>query len=288
MPPLNPKPAYSILRCPVCRLELAPAHRSLACSSGHSFDIARTGYVNLLSGRRGLPSAGGDARQRILRRASFLDRGHFDFISGAIVHHLETKTRPDFGPEFYILDAGCGTGHHLVATGNLLRAAGANWHGLGIDISKEAISFASRHTQSSAFAVSDIWQDWPVRTTSVDLLISIFAPRNFKEMARVLCADGLLALAYPGPSHLVELRREFPMLGIPAQKSARYVEAARKQFVHTSIQYHRGRAILSRDEILDATLMGPSANKVIDQVSSTEISSMEVTFDIEILFAWAR
>jgi 23S rRNA (guanine745-N1)-methyltransferase len=286
MQPLTPKPAYSILCCPVCRLDLTPSHRSLACRNGHSFDIARTGYVNLLSGRKRLPSEGGDDRQRLLRRASFLGRGHFNFISAAIIRHLVTKTHPVCGSEFYVVDAGCGTAHHLAETSErLFLAARVNHHCLGIDLSKKAIRFASQRLKNSGFIIADLWQDWPVRTAGVDLLMSVFAPKNFVEMTRVLRPGGLLALAYPGPSHLVELRHEFSMLKISPEKSRRYLEAAQEEFAHTSIERHRARSVLSRDEILDLILMGPSAGKVTDKILATNTSIMEVTFDVEILFA---
>ena len=104
-------------------------------------------------------------------------------------------------------------------------------------------------------------------------------------MTRVLRPGGLLALAYPGPSHLVELRREFSMLDISPEKSRRYLEAAQKKFARTSIEHHRARSVLSRDEILELILMGPNATKVTDTVLATNTSIMEVTLDVEILFA---
>jgi 23S rRNA (guanine745-N1)-methyltransferase len=51
--PLSPRPGHALLRCPICRLDLAAAAGALACRNRHSFDIAREGYVNLLArGRR--------------------------------------------------------------------------------------------------------------------------------------------------------------------------------------------------------------------------------------------
>lgn len=36
-------------RCPLCAQPLAEEGNCLRCAAGHSFDIARQGYVNLLN-----------------------------------------------------------------------------------------------------------------------------------------------------------------------------------------------------------------------------------------------
>jgi 23S rRNA (guanine745-N1)-methyltransferase len=39
------------LHCPVCRRGLKSETARLVCEQGHSFDISRQGYVNLVQGR---------------------------------------------------------------------------------------------------------------------------------------------------------------------------------------------------------------------------------------------
>ena len=73
-----------------------------------------------------------------------------------------------------------------------------------------------------AFAVADVWRDWPMRDACTDLVISIFAPRNFAEAARVLRPGGVLAVAFPGPDHLIELRREFGLIDQSEGKTEAY------------------------------------------------------------------
>ena len=77
--------------------------------------------------------------------------------------------------------------------------------GLGLDIAREAARRAARHWPKHAFAVADLWEEWPVKNAAADLVLSIFAPKNFAETARVLAPGGWLAIVYPGPNHLVEL-----------------------------------------------------------------------------------
>ncbi|MEU1747871.1 putative RNA methyltransferase [Micromonospora arida] len=71
------------LRCPVCGepLEQATDTRALRCPRRHSFDIARQGYVNLLTGRA--PHVG-DTPDMVAARADFQAAGHYDVISAAL------------------------------------------------------------------------------------------------------------------------------------------------------------------------------------------------------------
>ena len=39
-----------LLACPECEADLEIVERTLLCAAGHSFDIARQGYVSLLTG----------------------------------------------------------------------------------------------------------------------------------------------------------------------------------------------------------------------------------------------
>jgi 23S rRNA (guanine745-N1)-methyltransferase len=58
---LAPRSGHGLLRCPVCRLELTLTAGALVCRNRHGFDLAREGYVNLLSSGRHRPAAGGDS-----------------------------------------------------------------------------------------------------------------------------------------------------------------------------------------------------------------------------------
>ena len=46
----------------------------MRCASGHGFDVARQGYVNLLSGKA---SVDGDSADMVAARAAVLDAGHY-------------------------------------------------------------------------------------------------------------------------------------------------------------------------------------------------------------------
>ena len=282
--------AFRILRCPICRLDLDPRDRSLVCARGHSFDLARSGYINLMGGRSRRPSGGGDSRVQLERRDAFLKAGHFDFIWQSIVRRLAVAKSIGLGKQLHVLDAGCGTGYYLdKIIGYLSGALDTRCSGFGIDISKEAASIASRQLSHLAFIVSDLWDEWPIRSPSVDLVISIFAPKNFREIARVLRSGGLLAIAYPGAGHLAELRREFGLMDTLPGKSMRYLRELQALFGRIRHERVLLSSRLDSDEILNTILMGPNAHRVPRQSFSRWHHIKTVTYDVELLFAqhWA-
>jgi 23S rRNA (guanine745-N1)-methyltransferase len=191
---LAPRPGHGLLRCPICRLDLAAAAGTLACRNRHSYDLAREGYVNLLASGRRRSAEGGDRLDRLKHRATFLEAGRFDFIAAAIRSHLQQIAALPTDRSWRVLDAGSGTGHHLARIAPNLSPPVV---GLGLDIAAAAARRAARRWPGLAFAVVDLWADWPVHDAAFDLVISIFAPKNFAETARVLAPGGWLAVVYP-------------------------------------------------------------------------------------------
>ncbi len=70
------------LRCPNCGASLTRLDGSLRCGAGHSFDIARQGYVSLL--QPGTAGGGGDTAAMVRARGEFLAAGHYAGIAGAL------------------------------------------------------------------------------------------------------------------------------------------------------------------------------------------------------------
>ncbi len=67
------------LVCPICATPFILTERVLKCANGHTFDIARKGYVNLL-----LKKAAGDTREMLLARQNIFAQGHFLVLSDAV------------------------------------------------------------------------------------------------------------------------------------------------------------------------------------------------------------
>ena len=74
--------AHDLLACPRCRTPLAVAEREVSCRSGHRFDVARQGYVNLLGTP---PPANADTPAMLDARARFLGSGAYDRVAEALV-----------------------------------------------------------------------------------------------------------------------------------------------------------------------------------------------------------
>src|SRR6202035_873382 len=98
--------------------------------------------------------------------------------------------------------------------------------GIGLDISRDAARRAAPRWATLAFAVADLWTEWPVQDAAIDLVISIFAPKNFPQAARVLRPAGWLAVVYPGTDHMAELSDRFGLLRQHKHAARRYTEAA--------------------------------------------------------------
>jgi 23S rRNA (guanine745-N1)-methyltransferase len=279
---LKPRPGHGLLRCPVCRLELTGAAGALVCRNLHSFDLAREGYVNLLSSRKRQPASGGDSAEQLRYRAAFLDPGHFDVIAAKIAEHVQQiETKPIFG-QWRILDAGSGTGHHLARIAEALPPPVV---GIGLDISKDAARQAARRWPLLAFAVADLWIEWPVQDAAVDLVISIFAPKNFPEAARVLRPGGWLAMSYPSTDHMAELRDHFGLMRRHESAAQRYTEAAGRLIGPPTLHRLRRRTVLDNAAVRSAILMGPNARHIAASALDAELGPLAVTFDVIVSFA---
>jgi len=280
-PPL-PRPGHRLLRCPICRLGLDARVGALACPNQHSFDLAREGYVNLLPGSRRRPADGGDHPEQLRHRSAFLDAGHFDFITAEIAERLRDAGAMSASSGLQVLDAGCGTGHHLAS---ITKALGAGTTTLGPDISAAAARMAARRRPDIAFAVADLWADWPLHDASIDIVLNIFAPRNFAETARVLRPGGWLGLVYPEANHLIELRRRYHLLGQRSQKEKRYSEAVSRTIGPAAVTRIVRHTVLAPDAARDIVLMGPNARHPGGSTLPAEAGPIGITFDIAVLLA---
>lgn len=180
-------------RCPVCRhlLQRTEDQRAWRCAHGHSFDVAREGYVNLLSPGRRPGRQAGDSAEMVTARHRFLATGAFDRITGALSDVVAAE-RPRV-----VLDVACGEGHHTRG----LRAPMV----LGFDIAKPAVRIAAASDREGWYAVANA-ADVPLPDQAVDVAVVVFAPALPAELARVVRPGGSAVAVYPGPLHLTQLR----------------------------------------------------------------------------------
>ena len=107
-------------------------------------------------------------------------------------------------------------------------------------------------------------------------------------MARVLRPGGWLALAYPGPEHLIELRDRFGLLRQHGENSGGYADMVTRFVGQWSVtQLHR-RALLDPATARAAILMGPNARHVDPSILDVGPYPLAVTFDINLLYLLKR
>lgn len=183
------------LLCPICVKKLHKAPHSWVCPDGHSFDIARQGYVNLLPVQQKHSADPGDTKEQVLSRRAFLDGGFYAPIAQALVE--KAKSLPISGE---ILDVGCGEGYY---SAQVAQALGLPLTGL--DISKEAVRWAAGKYKGPQWLCATA-AHIPVEDGSAGLLMSLFALTLPEEFHRVLAKDGFFFQVLAAEDHLLGLK----------------------------------------------------------------------------------
>ncbi len=190
----------SIFICPVCRKTLEKDRGSYRCGSGHCFDIAKEGYVNLLPANQRHSNMPGDDREMVNARTHFLDGGWYAPLRARLCELAGQYA----GEKPVLLDAGCGEGYYT--TGLCAVAAAKNGCTVGIDLSKAAVRKAAKRCTRAEIAVASVYH-LPLAEKTVDLLIDCFSPLANEEFRRVLKPGGSFLYVVPGPQHLWELKK---------------------------------------------------------------------------------
>lgn len=246
--------AVQAMRCPIDQVPVTADQRSLTCSSGHCFDIAKQGYVNLAVTHSKAANLRSDDLAMVTARQRFLASGAFDPILKAVAGRIPGESAGRNGRLF--VELGAGTAAYLAAALDLNEDA----HGIAIDLSIPATIRAARSHPRTTAIVSDSWAPLPLADDSVDAVLVAFAPRNLAEIARVLRPGGRLVLASARPAHIQELRDEYELLGI-ATKNTDRVSAPAEQvgMAITEVAQVQFEMDLEPEQVADLILMGPNA-----------------------------
>lgn len=188
-----------MLICPVCGGGLERSDRSFLCKAGHCYDIAKSGYVNLLMSQKSSARNHGDDREMLRARREFLDKGYYEPLRNALCDEIG-RSAPE---NAVILDCGCGEGYY---TGAFAGAAGSRAKIFAVDISKDAAAYAAKRCPDVCVAAASAYR-LPLADASCDIVLSVFAPYSEAELLRVLRPDGVLIEAAPMPMHLMNLKR---------------------------------------------------------------------------------
>lgn len=249
------------LRCPHCRQRLARAGNSVRCAAGHSFDIARHGYVSLLPA--GTSGSGGDTAAMVRARSEFLATGHFAPIAAALADaagHAGMASTADATASSgagltRVVDVGAGTGYHLAALLDRMPAAS----GLALDVSKHALRQAARAHPRIGAVGCDAWRPLPVADHVADVVLNVFAPRRGAELRRILRPGGCLLVIMPAAEHLAELISPLGLLSVDECKRERLEANLGPHFSLDGESEHRGVMTLTHHDLAALAGMGPTA-----------------------------
>lgn len=187
--------------CPVCKKPLCDCGTSYKCENNHCFDKSKFGYVNLLRSNQSSAKRHGDDRMMVRARRDFLDRGYYSFLKDKL-SEICVKELPD---NSFILDSGCGECYYSSEITKALNKNGKSAEVFGVDISKDALEFASKRKSGVTTAVASVF-NMPFADSAFDAVLNVFSPEAFGEFARVLKKDGILIRVIPLERHLLELK----------------------------------------------------------------------------------
>jgi 23S rRNA (guanine745-N1)-methyltransferase len=168
------------LVCPVrgCGAPLDQAEGGLLCPRGHRFDLARSGYCNLLQPQDRRSRRPGDSAAALEARRRLFDGGHGDWLVPHLLAAFDALRLPAWAA---VLDVGCGEGFYL---GALARERQVEAHGL--DISAAAVDLAARRYPQATWIVANADRFLPYPAGSFALAMSLTSRLNPPELRRVL------------------------------------------------------------------------------------------------------
>jgi len=181
--------------CPLCRHTLERGDKVWRCRTGHSFDVAREGYVNLLPVQHKNSRDPGDDPQMVLARREFLQAGHYQPLREAVLKLLAPLQAKS------ILDIGCGEGYY---TDVFTQAADEV---VGLDIARPAIRLAAKRYPGITWLVGS-GALLPIANASIDIVSNMFTQLHIDEMQRVLKPEGYVLVVTPAPDHLWSVREQ--------------------------------------------------------------------------------
>ena len=268
------------LSCPICQSKMQVTDfKSIVCTSNHTFDFAKQGYVNMLNqaGKSQYDKALFHARQGII-----MDSNLYSVLHKRIIEVMK-KNMGISNEETFILDAGCGEGSHLQSI--LDKSKLEEMTSFGLDISKEGVLMAAKNYKNAVWIVGDLAHA-PLIDHSMQFILNILSPANYMEFKRILAFGGLVIKVVPGPNYLKELREALYNETEKSHYENQETTSLFKQhFDLVNLENLTYTKELSQSELMNLVQMSPlhwSAEKErIDTFTNQHAS--EITVDLDIL-----
>ncbi|WP_372998143.1 putative RNA methyltransferase [Marinobacter sp.] len=266
---------FDALACPLDGCPLVPSEKTWRCENGHSFDVARQGYVHLLPVQKKRTLDPGDSKEMVAARQRFLSAGFYTKIAEAVSDlALKALAGERVGS---VLDAGSGEGYYLRHLSAM--ASDTSLALIGVDISKWAVLAAAKQDKQTRWVVGSN-ANLPVMPESLDLVLCLFGFPVYSEFARVLKPGGQVIQVDAGADHLRELREIiYPELKPPGANEGLAPEGFRQR---DSTVVRFPLALPDQNSIGDLLAMTPhlyrATSKGLEKAAALE--SLNVTVDV--------
>ena len=268
------------LTCSVreCGLPLVRRPRVFACAEGHAYDVAQSGYVNLLQPHDRRSLLAGDSKAAVKARARLVEAGIGRAIADEIVRRAAAMDLVELAP---VVDLGSGTGDTLAQL-----AATRPLTAVGIDLSTAAAEHAARRFPTLTWVVANADRRLPLVDRSVQLVLSLHGRRNPAECARVVAPNGWLLVAVPAPDDVIELREAVQGQALERERADTLVPAHEPYFTLLDRFSVRARHHLAREALLDLLRTTYRGERMSGAGRVAAMTSLEVTLASDVfLFA---
>ena len=187
-----------MLRCPKCGKPLIKEERRYFCEEGHSYDIAKEGYVNLMLANQKHSKNPGDNDESLAARRAFLEKGYYQPLAQYLAGTVE-KLIPHKGS---FLDRGCGTGYYL---NYLMGHVNKDINYYAVDIARKGVAMTAKKNKKAVCFVGSVFH-LPLEDYCLDGLMSVFTPYSREEFSRLIKKGGYIIAVTPGKDHLYQLK----------------------------------------------------------------------------------
>ena len=262
--------------CPICKKTLSKVNNSYKCENNHSYDIASSGYVNLLNPGKKNNFKAGDSKEMVRARTAFFESNAYKRISDKLCEIVSSLSHP------VIIDAGCGEGYYSLNAALKFPSSLV----LGFDMTKFGCEHASKRAKqlnapNASFSVANIF-DLPVSDSYADIVISLFAPVADKEFCRILKNGGYLIVVSAGIYHLDGLKKVlYEDLYLNEDKRANYEDFTLLDVINLKYE----ATIKGNDTIKNLFTMTPYYHRttLADKKKLDDINQITTNIDVNFL-----
>lgn len=264
------------LRCPIEQSPLQLVDGSWRCENGHSYDVAKQGYVNLLPVQNKRSKDPGDSKAMVQARREFLEQGYYEPLAQVLADAVLAQG------EQAVLDAGCGEGYYLRYLVEQAEQKGTDLSVAALDISKWAVQAAAKRDKRMSWMVASN-NSIPLDDNSVDTIFCVFGFPVEAEFKRVLKPGGRLIMVDPAGDHLKELKAiiysEIKTKSDDLPVNSEYWSLASEQRVTFQFELNNNEAVQNLLTMTPHLYRSSAAGRE----SAEALSSLQLTADV-----WVR